>query len=191
MKPNFTTSFLIVYFLQMYNSSADVRTYNIKCTSSNKHATTIECKSSKTLNSSYTDGAGDVIPCVCPSDSARVIYYLCGNDGNESAQWNPITDKDKIKAKLGTDIIIADVDGNNCYACGTGNFLVGTECHSCEDETGVEGATTNEKAVVGIYSCVIPKDTEELTDEKGSFKYLADCFFTCTNDNDPLCKSNA
>ena len=30
-----------------------------------------------------------IIPCVCPNDSARVIYYQCG-ENETSGQWNPV-----------------------------------------------------------------------------------------------------
>lgn len=192
MKPNFTISFLIVYLSQIYDSSAVTQT-NISCTTSGKASTTIECQTNSQLSeTSYTPGS--VVPCICPNDSTRIIYYRCFTTEN-SATWSPITNihvnSDDYDVSNIHGIIPDEApDTNKCYACGKGNFLVDTTCYSCAKETGIKGATTDKEAVVGVYNCKnnINKDQE---DEKGTFKYVANCYFTCTNNNDPLCKSNA
>ena len=202
MKPNFTTSFLIVYLLYLQNSSADIKSYTISCSTDQK--TCMTDKSMTQLTNSSSDG---IIPCICPSDKARVIYYIC--DKNNGVWETVDVSKDPYKNSNTIDQIIKDninkntgentgenTEENNsvsngCYACGKGNFLVGTKCHSCANATEYEGATTEEVAVAGIHNCIIPEgDDTEYSDDKGKFKYMAQCAFTCTNSNDALCKSN-
>lgn len=197
MKYNFTTFLLIMYLLHTNNLLAAVQTYKLSCLATGKNTSTINCTTSLSLSKTkYTSKVDtDIIPCVCPNDSARVIYYQCG-ETETSGQWNPV-DISNIKNNPNIDSTIQNnlnsgvTAVNNCYACGTGNFLVGTKCYNCATETGYKGATTEEAAVTGIYSCIIPKgDTNEYSDDKGTFKYIAQCAFTCTNNNDALCKSN-
>lgn len=179
--------------LHTNNLLAAVQTYKLSCLATNKNTSTINCTTSLSLSKTkYTSKVDtDIIPCVCPNDSARVIYYQCGEDGT-SGQWKPVDDISKNTSDA-IDPIIKKTNSvsNNCYACGKGNFLVGTKCYNCAKETEYTGATTEEVAVTGIYSCIIPKgDTNEYSDDKGTFKYIAQCAFTCTNNNDALCKSN-
>lgn len=193
MKPNFATSFLIVYLLYLQNSFADVKSYTISCSTDKK--TCITDKSMTQLTNSGSDG---IIPCICPSDNARVIYYTCDSgawktvDVSESdSQTIDQIIKGNIKSNTGENTEENNSVSNGCYACGKGNFLVGTKCYKCADETGYKGATTEEVAVAGIHSCIIPEgDNNEYSDDKGTFKYIAQCAFTCTNNNDALCKSN-
>ena len=192
MKYNFTAFLLIMCLLHTNNLLAAVQTYKLSCLATNKNTSTINCTTSLSLSKTkYTSKVDtDIIPCVCPNDSARVIYYQCGEDGT-SGQWKPVDISKNTSDAIDPIIKKTNSVSNNCYACGKGNFLVGTKCYNCADETGYKGATTEEVAVTGIYSCIIPKgDTNEYSDDKGTFKYIAQCAFTCTNNNDALCKSN-
>ena len=192
MKPNFATSFLIVYLLYLQNSFADVKSYTISCSTDKK--TCITDKSMTKLT--YTGDDKDIIPCKCPGDNARVIYYTCGTtkiDNTETTAWQIVNVSQDTSDAI--DPIIKDNTNsvsNGCYACGKGNFLVGTKCYNCAEETGYTGATTGGVAVTGIYNCIInPKDDQNTySDDKGKFRYIAQCAFTCTNSNDALCKSN-
>jgi hypothetical protein len=184
MKPNFTTSFLIVYLLYLQNSFANVKSYTISCSADKK--TCITDKSMTKLT--YSGGDGVIVPCICPGDNTRVIYYTCDKGTNT---WTTVDVSKSTSEEIDQTIQKTNSVSNGCYACGKGNFLVGTKCYSCADETGYKGATTEEVAVAGIFSCIIPKgDTNEYSDDKGTFKYIAQCAFTCTNNNDALCKSN-
>lgn len=181
-----------MYLLHTNNLLAAVQTYKLSCLATNKNTSTINCTTSLSLSKTkYTSKVDtDIIPCVCPNDSARVIYYQCG-ETETSGQWNPVDISKNTSDEIDSIIKTTNSVSNNCYACGKGNFLVGTKCYNCADETGYKGATTEEAAVTGIYSCIIPKgDTNEYSDDKGTFKYIAQCAFTCTNNNDALCKSN-
>ena len=181
-----------MYLLHTNNLLAAVQTYKLSCLATNKNTSTINCTTSLSLSKTkYTSKVDtDIIPCVCPNDSARVIYYQCG-ETETSGQWNPVDISKNTSDEIDSIIKTTNSVSNNCYACGKGNFLVGTKCYNCAAETGYNGATTEEAAVTGIYSSIIPKgDTNEYSDDKGTFKYIAQCAFTCTNNNDALCKSN-
>lgn len=186
MKYNFTAFFLFICLLHTNNLSAAVRTYSISCNDSEKTTSTIKCTSSMDITKTeYNAGDPEVIPCVCPNDETRVVYYKC--ESNETLAVWAIK---KVPEELIDPLMNTNSNAGGCYACGTGDFLVGTKCYSCKEQTGIKEATTRGDAFAGASSCYIPSLTNS-EDEKGTFKYLADCIYTCTNSNDELCKSNA
>lgn len=199
MKPNFTASFFIVYLLYIQCLFADTKTYTISCAhtsvtedgTAETHVTSLECKTSATLpKTKLSSTDGDTIPCVCPENSARVIYYRCAAGSNGSAAWQPTSIAEIPSQNVDPIILTTDSGINGCYACGVGNFLVGTTCYSCAEKTGSLYATTKEEDVSGIQNCYIPEDTSNLEDEKGIFSYMADCYFDCTESTNELCTSN-
>ncbi|MEE1029847.1 MAG: hypothetical protein UIC65_02375 [Alphaproteobacteria bacterium] len=82
-----------------------------------------------------------------------------------------------------------DVEAVEDKNCDKGYFWYNNKCNSCEEITG-EKATTIKPNAVMLSNCVVGTDTTKTyNDEKGEFKYVAQCYVGCTEETKWYCPS--
>jgi hypothetical protein len=112
----------------------------------------------------------------CNKDNFGKYVYCSNNTDTPPYKW------EYCKSNFDVEIV---KDEN----CKQGYFWHNNKCNSCEEITG-EKATTIKPNAVMLSNCVVGTDTKNTyNDEKGEFKYVAQCYVGCTEETELYCTS--